>query len=95
MSIIYYQLKNNSREEYIKGVKYIFKKHPQLCESYYSADKYIAIFYSAFVTDYQEGLWKYPLVMRVIDDRYLAHGTDFPEKYKSVGLVGCNNLGEM
>lgn len=95
MSLICYKLKNNSHEEYVRGVRYIFKKHPQLCESYVSADKYVAAFYSGFVSDCRRGCWLYPLVMRVMDDKYLANGTDQLERYKSAKLIGCNSLGRM
>lgn len=95
MTTICYQLKNNSHEAYINGVRHIFKKHPQLCESYGSAEQYVSLFYSGFVSDCRRDCWLFPLVMRVIDDRYLANGTDQLERYKSAILIGCNNLGRM
>lgn len=95
MVTINYLLKNDSREEYIKGVKHIFKKHPLLCENYVSAERYIDTFYSGFVSDCRRRFWSYPLVMRVIDDKYLANGSDSIERYKSAIPIGCNILGRM
>lgn len=95
MTLVCYKLKNSSYEEYVRGVKYIFKKHPKLRESYDTPERYISYSYSGFVSDCRRGYWVYPLIMRVVDDSSLCNGTDMTERIKNAKVIGCNILGRM
>lgn len=95
MSTISYKLKNNSCEEYVRCVKFLFKKHPKLRESYDTPEQYIACFYPSFENECRKNYWVYPLIMRVVDDSSLCNGTDMTERIKNAKVIGCNSLGRM
>lgn len=95
MSLVCYKLKNSSYEEYVRGVRYIFKVHPRLRENYDSPEHYITYFYPSFENECKKDYWVYPLIMRVVDDSSLCNGTDMTERFKSAKVIGCNNLGRM